>query len=233
MADTFYRTKTFTFLFRNTFCAENRGQSGFSPPRSLLLGFHLPRQPVFLRLNSQMRWIAPSEKDNVTGSLEKSLWDAADQFRANSGLKSQEYSAPVLGLIFLRFAEVRFTAQRAKLENTANSSRRGSRLDKPTVYHAKDILYLPAESRFEFLINRPEGANIAGLCKSATLKEIEAQGWSLNPGRYVGVVAGEEMSDEDFKEKFEALNEELETLNGQARELEATIAKSAAEILET
>ena len=40
--------------------------------------------------------------------------DAADQLRANSELRSQEYSAPVLGLIFLRFAEVRFTAQRAE-----------------------------------------------------------------------------------------------------------------------
>ena len=63
-----------------------------------------------------MHWIAPSEKDDASATLEKRLWDAADQFRANSGLKSQEYSAPVLGLIFLRFAEVRFAAQRAKLE---------------------------------------------------------------------------------------------------------------------
>jgi len=30
-----------------------------------------------------------------------------------------------------------------------------------------------------------------GLCRAATLKEIEAQGWSLNPGRYMGVAAGE------------------------------------------
>ena len=57
-----------------------------------------------------MIWIAPSEKDADTAALEKRLWSAADQFRANSGLKSQEYSAPVLGLIFLRFAEVRFAA---------------------------------------------------------------------------------------------------------------------------
>ena len=63
-----------------------------------------------------MIWIAPSEKDTDNAALEKRLWDAADQFRANSVLKSQEYSAPVLGLIFLRFAEVRFTARRAKLE---------------------------------------------------------------------------------------------------------------------
>ena len=62
---------------------------------------------------------------------------------------------------------------------------------------------------------------MAGLCKAATLKEIEAQGWSLNPGRYVGVAPGEDVSDEDFKEQLETLNEELETLNAQARELEA------------
>jgi type I restriction enzyme M protein len=56
-----------------------------------------------------MHWVVPSERDADADILEKSLWDAADQFRANSDLKSQEYSAPVLGLIFLRFAEVRRT----------------------------------------------------------------------------------------------------------------------------
>ena len=72
-----------------------------------------------------MIWIAPSEKDHDNAALEKRLWDAADQFRANSGLKAQEYSAPVLGLIFLRFAEVRFAAQRTKLEKASASPRRG------------------------------------------------------------------------------------------------------------
>jgi hypothetical protein len=38
--------------------------------------------------------------------------------------------------------------------------------------------------------------------------------------------------DEDFKEQLEALNEELESLNVQARELESIIAKNIAEILE-
>jgi type I restriction enzyme M protein len=74
--------------------------------------------------------------------------------------------------------------------------------------------------------------DIPGLCKAAPLKEIEAQGWSLNPGRYVGVAPGEAVSDEDFKEQLETLNEELETLNAQARELEQTIACNVAEILE-
>jgi len=99
----------------------------------------------------------PSEKDTDNAALEKRLWDAADQFRANSGLKSQEYSAPVLGLIFLRFAEVRFAAQRAKLEKSATSSRRGSRLDEPAAYHAEGILYLPAEARFDYPLTWPDG----------------------------------------------------------------------------
>ena len=95
-----------------------------------------------------VHWIAPSQKDHDNAALEKRLWDAADQFRASSGLKSQEYSAPVLGLIFLRFAEVRFAevrfaAQRARLEKASASARRGSRVDEPAAYHTEGILYLP------------------------------------------------------------------------------------------
>ena len=78
-----------------------------------------------------MHWIAPAAKDTAIATLEKRLWDAADQFRANSGLKAQEYSGPILGLIFLRFAEVRFAIQRTRLEAGETTSRRGSRVDEP------------------------------------------------------------------------------------------------------
>ena len=121
-----------------------------------------------------MHWIAPSEKNADNAALEKRLWDAADQLRANSELKSQEYSAPVLGLIFLRFAEVRFTAQRAALEKASTSSRRGSRVDEPAAYHAEGILYLPAEARFDYLLNRPEAENI-GAKVNAAMRDIEKQ----------------------------------------------------------
>jgi type I restriction enzyme M protein len=47
-----------------------------------------------------MIWIAPLGKDTNNAALEKRLWDAADQFCANLDFKAQEYSAPVLGLIF-------------------------------------------------------------------------------------------------------------------------------------
>ncbi len=75
-----------------------------------------------------------------------------------------------------------------------------------------------------------EYADISGFCKVATIKEIEAQGWSLNPGRYVGVAEGE-ADDFDFKERLQELNEELETLNAEARELESTITDNVVRIL--
>jgi type I restriction enzyme M protein len=58
--------------------------------------------------------------------------------------------------------------------------------------------------------------DVPGLCKVATLTEIEAQGWSLNPGRYVGV-AERAADDFDFKDRLETLHEELERLNVEAR----------------
>ena len=69
------------------------------------------------------------------------------------------------------------------------------------------------------------------MCKVATLAEIETQGWSLNPGRYVGVTARTE-DDFDFKERLEEQNEELEILNAEARELEEQIAENVAKLLE-
>ena len=126
-----------------------------------------------------MRWIAPSEKDKDAATLEKRLWEAADQFRANSGLKAQEYSAPVLGLIFLRFSEVSFAAQRKELELVGASARRGSQVDDPKAYHEHGILYLPAEARFDYLINLPEAENIGGKVNAA-MRDIEKHNEKLD-----------------------------------------------------
>jgi type I restriction enzyme M protein len=73
--------------------------------------------------------------------------------------------------------------------------------------------------------------DVLGLCKVATMTEIEAQGWSLNPGRFVGV-AEREADDFVFAERLEELNEELEVLNAEARELEDRIAENVAFLLE-
>ena len=119
-----------------------------------------------------MHWIAPSEKDNGTNTLEKRLWAAADQFRANSGLTAAQYSQPVLGLIFLRFAEVHFSAARTRLEKAASTSRRGSRIDDPSAYHAESVLFLTPHSRFDHLLALPEASDVGKAINDA-MRDIE------------------------------------------------------------
>lgn len=125
-----------------------------------------------------MQWVAPSEKDKDTDTLEKRLWDAADQMRANSGLTSAQYSQPVLGLIFLRFADVRFQAQRKKLEKAGSSSRRGSRIDEPTAYHADGVVYLTPNARFDHLLSLPEGKDVGRVVNEA-MRDIEKHNTQL------------------------------------------------------
>ncbi len=101
------------------------------------------------------------------------------------------------------------------------------------LYRGKPVenLHESSELVIEQFGKKPKYADIPGLCKIATIAEIEAQGWSLNPGRYVGVAARDE-EDFDFKERLEELNEKLETLNVEARELEERIAENVEQLLE-
>ena len=128
-----------------------------------------------------MHWIALSEKDIANDALEKRLWNAADQFRANSGLTAAQYSAPVLGLIFLLFAETRFAQRRTALlpsplagegQGERGSRRASNRADDPAAYHAEGVIYLPEAARFAHLLNLPEGANVGQAINDA-MAEIE------------------------------------------------------------
>lgn len=67
--------------------------------------------------------------------------------------------------------------------------------------------------------------DVTGLCKLATQEEIKEQDYSLNPGRYVGVVIEEDgKSEEEFIEDLLAMNDELLYLNKDAQKLETVIA---------
>jgi type I restriction enzyme M protein len=61
---------------------------------------------------------------NNHSELEARLWEAADELRANSKLKSSEYSVPVLGLIFLRYADDKFAAAEKKLSQQTSGRRK-------------------------------------------------------------------------------------------------------------
>jgi len=107
--------------------------------------------------------------------LEKRLWEAADQLRANSSLTAQEYSRPVLGLIFLKYADHRFTEAEKDLAKVDVSSRRTiGKLD----YQAKGVMYLPENARYSYLIRLPEGSDIGKTINQA-MDSIEAENEDL------------------------------------------------------
>jgi type I restriction enzyme M protein len=112
----------------------------------------------------------------------------------------------------------------AQIEFLANIARLFRGEDVENLHDSTDLLV-------EHFGKKSKYADVAGLCKVAALAEIEAQGWSLNPGRYVGVAALAE-EDFDFNERLEEQNEELEALNGEARELEERIAENVRKLLE-
>jgi type I restriction enzyme M protein len=105
--------------------------------------------------------------------LEADLWSAADNLRANSDLKSSEYSTPVLGLIFLKFAdnnyrrhEAEIIAEYKKLQGT----RREKRISQIAI--EKCGFYLPDNARYDHLLKLPEEKDIAKALKEA-MKAIE------------------------------------------------------------
>lgn len=110
--------------------------------------------------------------------LEERLWEAADNLRANSPLRLNEFSEPVLGLIFLKFADVKF--RRTEKEIEAENAKLGGR--KPPVtpanYQARGVLFLPVEARFSELIKLPEGTNMGRAINDA-MKDIEDQNSEL------------------------------------------------------
>lgn len=74
--------------------------------------------------------------------------------------------------------------------------------------------------------------DVPGLCRVASRAEISAHDWSLNPGRYVRAKPGEEDKDENFKLKLEAMQEELELLDAEAKRLQTVTAANVAALLE-
>ncbi len=72
--------------------------------------------------------------------------------------------------------------------------------------------------------------DVEGLVKLVDRAEIEANDWSLTPGRYVGVTPEEEDEDFDFEEALRDIHMELEDLNAEAAQLAATIKKNFEEL---
>lgn len=100
--------------------------------------------------------------------VRRTLWAAADQLRANSTLAPSEYRGPVLGLIFLAYAEHRFDEIRPEVEAKATARRPVSVDD----YRARSVLYVPDEARLSYLVGLPEGQDL-GAAVDLAMRAIE------------------------------------------------------------
>jgi len=105
--------------------------------------------------------------------LEKDLWSAADNLRANTDLKSTEYATPVLGLIFLKFADNNY-ARAEQAINDEFAKLTGTRREKPIdeIAIEKCGFYLPPHARYDYLLNLPEQEDVAKKIKEA-MQDIE------------------------------------------------------------
>lgn len=110
--------------------------------------------------------------------LHERLWAAAEQLRANSSLKLNEISEPILGLIFLKFADVKF--RKAQAEIAAEHAKLTGR--KPPItpdhYKLRGVPYIPEHAGYTYLMNLPEGENIGKAINDA-MKEIEQENREL------------------------------------------------------
>ena len=102
------------------------------------------------------------------GRVRSTLWRSADQMRANSSLTPSEYRGPVLGLIFLAYAEHRFNQVRPVVEARA-TARNPVTADS---FRRRGVLFIPEPARLSFLVGLPEGEDV-GAAVNQAMQAIE------------------------------------------------------------
>lgn len=104
--------------------------------------------------------------------FEAELWKIADDLRANSGLASNEYFMPIMGLIFLRYATNRFYEAKAAIESDKAA---GKIPDRPLVegdFTRRRALMLPEKARFDVLLTLPKDGNL-GAALTEAMETVE------------------------------------------------------------
>jgi len=108
---------------------------------------------------------------DLVKDFKEELWNTADKLRANSSLKYSEFAKPVLGIVFLRYADFKFSIIEQELQKEEKESTRRRKISE-TDYIERGAIYLPENARYSYLLNLPEGENIGQLLNDA-MKAIE------------------------------------------------------------
>lgn len=106
--------------------------------------------------------------DNELKELKDTLWHSADIFRASAHLAANKYGQPILGLIFLRYADILYKQNKEAIEAEYNRLK-GGRMKKSIkeISIEKCGFYLPECAYYDFINDAPDDANKATLVKEA------------------------------------------------------------------
>lgn len=141
-------------------------------------------------------------------NLKKNLWETADELRANSGLKASAYSIPVLGLIFLKFADAKYEQHEDEIMKEYEALKGGRREKKiEEIAIEKCGFYLPEQSRFSYLLNLNEEEDIANKIKDA-MEGVE----EYSP-EFVGVLPKDNYHNLNAEDNNKILNRLLRNFN--------------------
>lgn len=103
--------------------------------------------------------------DKELKKLKDDLWYSADVLRAGAHLAANKYGQPILGLIFLRYADILFKQHKAEIDAEYEASK-GGRIKKEIAIE-KCVFYLPECAYYDFINSAPDDANKATLVKKA------------------------------------------------------------------
>ena len=113
--------------------------------------------------------------DKELKKLKDNLWHAADVLRAGAHLAANKYGQPILGLIFLRYADILFKQHKVEI-NAEFEKYKGTRMEKSLKEIAieKCGFFLPECAYYDFINNAPDDAEKAVLVKKA-MEAIEKE----------------------------------------------------------
>jgi len=125
-------------------------------------------------------------------AIERRLWGAADNLRANSNLASNEYFLPVMGLIFLRHAYSRYLAVKPEIEAKLPSRGGVTRPLTKEDFSERSAIYLRPEAQFDYLVENANNAKLPEMVIAA-MESIEKDYRTLE-----GVLPKQEYQELDY-----------------------------------
>lgn len=161
------------------------------------------------------------EKNNE--KLNKKLWASAKNLRANSSLKLNEISEPLLGLIFLKFADVKFQKATKEIESERSKMLRDADVSRKipvssSEFKKRGVLFVPDNAHYSYLMTLPESENL-GKAINGAMKSIEEANPDLAgvlPQNYTSLVKSANENNEILLTLLKSFNQIPDDMEGDA-----------------